>query len=520
MTNVQLDPTSFTTDPWASAQRTDKFIPMDYPSLGGMKVMLIVPDDHYRKKLMPLGPGYVATAMQRCDVDVVLKDFSVHMHDDIEIAKVIVGSGIKIFAMGALYPMIREVERICNIIRAVVPDATIILGGSLPSPIPEFVLRRTRADIATIGEAEITIVHLMDAIAGNRNMEDVQGIAYIADGEFIDNGIPLLPRQATRDEVGWPALDLYPIESYLHTGKFHPFRQDERIMPIVTGRGCPYACNFCYRASAYRIRPYEDIVDEMEYLVDKYRLDGFYMVDDLLMLSQEKITNFCQAVIERGLKIRYNCNGRVNTVTPGIIKLLKDSGRISVFYGLESGNNEILRTMSKKTTTDQIYSAIRLTREAGIFAEYAFMFGQPGENEETLKDTVQMLKKISYGEFRSNKIFGCVPFPGTGLFDWCKETGRIKDDQDFYDRYVSQDWSLDQIPINMTDLDDNTVRKIFSDANRELSDFFINEISDRWVEAFGGDVSQLRKNNGSKTLSHIRERVESSASTFDTSGRT
>ncbi len=227
MTNVKLDPAAFTTSPWASAQRTEDFLKVNYPSLKGMKVMLIVPDDHYRKKLMPLGPGYVATAMQRCDIDVVLKDFSVYMHDDIEIAKVLVESGIKIFAMGALYSMIREVERICNIIRAVVPDATIILGGSLPSPIPEFVLRRTGADIATIGEAEITIVHLMDAIAGNRNIEDVQGIAYIADGEFVDNGTPLLPRQATREEVGWPALDLYPIESYLHTAKFHPFHQNE-----------------------------------------------------------------------------------------------------------------------------------------------------------------------------------------------------------------------------------------------------------------------------------------------------
>lgn len=493
---------------------------MDYPSLDGLKVMLIVPDDHYRKKLMPLGPGYIATAMQRCGIDVVLKDFAVYMHDDIEIAKVLVQSGIKIFAMGALYPMVREVERICSIIRAVVPDATIILGGSLPSPIPEFVLRRTDADVATIGEAEITIVNLMDALAGNRSLEDVQGIAYIADGEFFNTGNPMLPRRVTKEEVGWPALDLYPIEAYLHTGKFHPFRQTDRIMPIVTGRGCPYACNFCYRASAYRIRPYDDIVDEMEYLLERYQLDGFYLVDDLLMLSQEKITKFCEAVLARGLKMRYNCNGRVNTVTPEIIKLLKDSGCISVFYGLESGNNEILGTMSKKTTTDQIYEAIRLTRESGIFAEYAFMFGQVGENEQTLKDTVSMLKKISYGEFRSNKIFGCVPFPGTGLYDWCKESGRIKDDQDFYNRYVSQDWSLDQIPINMTELDDDELRRIFKEANRELSDFFINKISDQWVEAFGGDVHALRKSKDRKAMHHIHGRVESSASTFDTSGRT
>ena len=138
----------------------------------------------------------------------------------------------------------------------------------------------------------------------------------------------------------------------------------------------------------------------------KYNLDGFYFVDDLLMINKQKISEFCQAIIDRGIKIKYNCSGRVNTVTPEIIQLLKKSGCISIYYGLESGNEQILETMSKKTSLKQIYDAVRLTREAGIYCAYGVMFGQPGETLETLHDSVELIKNISYGEYRSNKMFG------------------------------------------------------------------------------------------------------------------
>jgi radical SAM superfamily enzyme YgiQ (UPF0313 family) len=492
---------------------------INYPVLNGMRAMLIIPNDYYRKKLMPLGPGYISTAMRRCGIDVNITDTSMWSYDDIEIAKEVVQSGVKIFGIGALYPMFKEVKRICNIIRAVVPDATIILGGALPSPIPEFALRETGADIAAIGEAEITIVSLMSALAGEQGLEDVQGISYMKDGAYFNTGKPFLPSEVTKKEVGWPSWDLYPIESYIRTPKFYPFEMNDRVLPIVTGRGCPYACDFCFRVNAYRIRPFDDLLDEMEYLVDTYNLNGFYIVDDLLMLSENKIRSFCEGILQRGIKIKYNCSGRVNTVTPEIARLLKASGCIAVYYGLESGNQRILETMSKKTTVKQIYEAVQLTRENNIYCEYGLMFGQPGENEETLQDTVQLIKNISYGHYRAQKIFGCVPFPGTGLYEWCKQTGRIKDDKDFHDRYICQDWSLDQIPVNMTDLPDETLQRMFKKANAELSEFYRQQMSKNWVKVFGGNIEAFRKSpKGRNTLHHLAERVEASASTYDTRG--
>lgn len=489
---------------------------VQWPDLQGMRVMLITPNDFYRKKLFGLGPAYIARSLRRCGVEVTTMSCEIYSYDDIEIAKMLIQSGITIFGISALYPMFREVERICNIIRAVVPSATIILGGGLPSPIPEFALRKTGADIATIGEAELTIPALMSALAGQGSLDDVRGIAFIRDGVFKDNGRPLLPRFVTRDEVGWPLLDPFPIERYITAPKFHPFNQEDRVFDVVTGRGCPYACNFCYRVNEYRIRPYDDILDEMEYLIDRYKLDGFYFVDDLMMLSEKKIKGLCEGILARGMRIKYNMSGRVNTVTPEIARLLKESGCVSIYYGVESGNQDILRTMSKRTTLEQIRDAVRLTREQGIFCEYGLMFGQPGENAQTLQDSIDLIKEVSYGEYRAQKIFGCVPFPGTGLYTWCKETGRLKNDADFYDRYIAKDWSLDQIPVNMTALPDEDAKRLFKEANDDLTAFYLERMGQDWLRFFSG---QNRLDGHSQALRHIGDRIEATLNTQDLSGR-
>ena len=207
-------------------------------------------------------------------------------------------------------------------------------------------------------------------------------------------------------------------------------------------------------------------------------------------------------------------------MTPDIIKLLKESGCIAIYYGFESGNETVLQTMSKKTDLAQIHEAVRLTREAGIFLEFGVMFGQPGENEETLQDSVKLVKDISYDEFRTQKIFGCVPFPGTALYDWCKQNGHIKDDKDFYDRYIMQDWSLDQLPVNMTDIPDGKVDKLFLKANSDLNSFYAEAMPESWIKYFGGNIEEFR-NQKSKVspLRHLSDFTEASGSTFDTSGR-
>lgn len=466
------------------APRFAKRADIDYPDLKGMRIMLMVPNDYYRKKLLGLSHAYVAEAMRRSGAQVTVLSCDIWSYDDIEIAKIILESGIKVFAIGALFPMVREVERLCRLIRALVPGATILLGGGLVTPIPEFILRRTGADIAAIGEADFTIPMLLRAIAEGGRLADVPGIAYLEDDVFRHTGEPIIPREITRGEIGWPAWDLFPIESYLRAPKFPPYEQSDRVMSILTGRGCPFNCNFCYRTCTFRTRPVDDVLDEMEHLVAQYGLTGFYFIDDLVMLNRKRVAALCEGILSRGLRIKFNIAGRANIVDREIIRMLKEAGCISIFYGIESGDQKALDAMNKKISVEQARRAVAMTREAGIFCWYGIMFGQPGETAETLERTVALIKDLSYGRFYPQQIFGCIPFPGTQLYAHCKQTGLIKSDEDFYNKYVSQDWSLAQLPINMTALPDAEANALFRQANEELQRFNAEQTAKEWPKAF------------------------------------
>ncbi|MBF0450252.1 MAG: B12-binding domain-containing radical SAM protein [Candidatus Magnetomorum sp.] len=457
---------------------------IDYPDLNGLKVMLIKPNDFYRKKIMGLGDAYVATAMLRCNINVSVLSCDIWSYNDIEIAKILIQSGIKIFAIGAMYPMIKEVIRICQLIRECVEDALIILGGPLPSPIPEFVLKITKADIAVIGESEFTIPVLMNAIVKAKDLLNVPGIAFIRDNDFHHTGPPCIPKNVTKDEIGWPSWDLFPIEKYITAPKFHPFHQHDRVMTISTGRGCPYNCNFCYRVCVYRSRPVFDILNEIEFIVDKYNVNGFIFLDDLVMVSEKRVKEFCEEILNRNIKFKYHITGRINVVNREILRLLKKSGCVSIFYGIESGNQKILDNIPKKITIDQIIKAIAITREFNIYCEYGLMFGQPGEDEKTLHDTVDLVKQLTFGEYCTQKLFGCIPFPGSKLYEYCKSNQLIKSDEDFFNKYMSKDYSLDQIPVNMTNLNNETANRLFKLANEELESFYKSMISKNWGYIF------------------------------------
>ena len=110
-----------------------------------------------------------------------------------------------------------------------------------------------------------------------------------------------------------------------------------------------------------------------------------------------------------------------------------------------------------------------------------------------------------------------MPVPGTGLYDWCKTKGIIKNDEDFYNNYIAKDWSLDQIPFNMTKLPNEDLQRFFKEANEDLSKFFLQKMSLDWVNHFGGNVEEFHNKINDKDF--ITNHVESNMNTHDVSGR-
>ena len=134
---------------------------------------------------------------------------------------------------------------------------------------------------------------------------------------------------------------------------------NERAFPVLSGRGCPFRCNFCYRMDeGFRARSPESIIEEIQILKKDYRISYIDFADELLMVSPERIVMLCEALIKANPGIKWFCNGRLNYAKPEILKIMKRAGCVFINYGIESMDDHMLKVMNKKLTTDQIIKGI------------------------------------------------------------------------------------------------------------------------------------------------------------------
>ena len=433
--------------------------------------VLIRPGEPNTDREFSIGMGYIAGALQNAGLRVETLCLDLHPMEDIAFARYLCENPeYRYFGIGGMYGSFPEFIRLSRLIRELRPEAKIILGGALPTSCPEFALQKTGADFACIGPAEDTTVELMQALIGGGDLDQVSGLCISEGGTQRRTGLRThyKKRIPVCGQASWPAWELFPAEDYLHATPYYPFRANDRIAPILTARGCPYSCNFCFQPSAYATRELDDVFDEMEWLIERYRITGFYIEDDLFMLDKKRLLAFCEGLLRRGIRTRYTCTGRFNIVNPALLEALRESGCVTLFYGGESADQETLDLMKKVTSVEQMKAGVAMTREAGIFSRIGFMFGQPGETRQTLEKTVDFLRSITYGEFEARYIYGTVPFPGTALFDHCVEKGLLRDNQDLLDRFEFKPRLLDQIPVNMTAIADTHPRQLLDEANAKL----------------------------------------------------
>jgi radical SAM superfamily enzyme YgiQ (UPF0313 family) len=281
----------------------------------------------------------------------------------------------------------------------------------------------------------------------------------------------------------WPHWELFDGAAYVAGGAYYPFAPGSRVAPVLSARGCPYSCNFCFQPSPYGTRELDDVFDEMQWLIERYRLDGFYVEDDLFMLDRRRVLAFCQGLMRRGIRTRFTVTGRFNIVDAELLTALREAGCVTVFYGGESADQDVLDDMKKKTTVEQMRQGVELTRAHGLFTRVGFMFGQPHDTRETLEQTVSFLTEIAIGHFEPRYIYGCVPFPATELFDHCVRHGLLRDHEDLYRRFEFKERLLDQLPVNMTAIRDVPVKQLLDDANARLARIY-SERSGEWLQFF------------------------------------
>ncbi|HAY22012.1 MAG TPA: B12-binding domain-containing radical SAM protein [Desulfobacterales bacterium] len=429
-----------------------------------MRVLLVIYDNGSFIHYFPMGMAYITAALKKANIDVEIYNQDLHHYPDSHLEQYLNNHKFDVVGFSIIggYYQYKKLLGISEAINRSKNRPYYILGGHGPAPEPEYFLKKTQADAIVIGEGEETILELLDAIANHRPLSGVLGIAF-REGDIVTVN-PRRPLIQDIDSIPFPAYESFPVE-YYRLIRLARAESTDFVMPLLSGRGCTFTCNFCYRLDeGFRPRSNESIIAEIDLLTKRYGITYIAFGDELLMSSVQRTESLCKALLQSKLTVKWNCNGRLNYAKPDLLKLMKKAGCVFINYGIEAFDDQILRNMNKALTTKQIVKGIEATLTTGISPGLNIIFGNIGENKETLEKGVQFLLK--YDDFAQMRTIRPVTaYPGSPLYYYAIEKGLLKDCQDFYE---NKHLNSDLLSINFTELSDQEFHQALHHANSRL----------------------------------------------------
>lgn len=338
----------------------------------------------------------------------------------------------------------------------------LVAGGAHATVRPDETLAQG-FDIAVTGEAEHTIRHLIAVREGSKALDEVPGIRFRDDtgrihttpsAGFIDD-LDALPPPVE-------AQHLFDPDWYDQTGA--------EVIPggLLTSRGCPARCTFCANyvtGRGFRYRSGENVAAELNAWHARSGATFFPCWDDALTAHKKRVFELCDTLQrDVAFDLKWSAITRANQVTPEMLRAMKDAGLVAVNFGVESGDDDILRQIKKGVTTDQVVRGLEWAKEEGLVTAANFMVGFPDDTPETLENTLRFLERIAPLVDSFSTLGVLVPFPGTPLYE------------DYHEQYGFTDWWLEERCFNYdaappTEDFDRFYRHYIDDANLGL-DFF------------------------------------------------
>ncbi len=404
---------------------------------------------------LPLGIAYIAAVLEEDGHRVEVLDLAVEKYDDAAFQEIVCRGyhreesqrretlGVQensrkwdFIGFTVVTPAVNQVYRLAKIVKQH-SHALIIAGGPHVTAIPDEPLT-CGIDIIVRGEGEETVRELCRLLDQGEvsSLNSMKGISYLnpQNGQLVHNP----PREYIRnlDELPFPARHLFPpLDSY----KGQPILGAKApIGNLMTSRGCPYNCNFCYKATFgrnYRCRSMTNILDEWRELIERWHVREIAVFDDLFNAQPARAMKICDRIMKEGLVLPWSCpNGlRVDTATEELLRKMKAAGCYRVAFGVESGSQKILDTIGKHVKLQQIETAFINAKKSGLKTTAFLMLGNPGDTEETMQQTIDFSKKLG-PDFAQFTI--ATPYPGTALYDIVRKEGKMLiEDWDGYDKY-------------------------------------------------------------------------------------
>jgi radical SAM superfamily enzyme YgiQ (UPF0313 family) len=434
-----------------------------------LKILLIIPRYNGFESVnydyaFPLGLGYIASVIKQEAYDLSIVNLN-HKKGTIKdiLSPLLNAKKYDIVATGHNAMGFLMVQKISEIVRDHPSKPKIILGGALVTSEKELMFKTLKPDYAVCGEGEITIIKLLKCMQKKGDFRKVKGIMFEDKGQMIVT--PAQPPIADINKLPFPDFEGLGFDEYLQNQLpnnvfyFQNSYDFPRTLPLLASRSCPYQCTFCYHSlgTKYRERSMDNVMEEIELMVKKYKINIIAIYDDLFSARRGRILEFCDRInkVSANLpqQIKWTCQLSVLDIDEELLKTMKDAGCEVISYGFESFNQEVLKSMQKPITPKQIDYALKTTMKSKIGIQANFIFGDPAETVESSRETLQYWKKHCKGQVG---LWFIQPYPGSQIFHNCVSKGIIKNKLDYIKNGMTKD-----VVFNMTDsMTDKEIRKL------------------------------------------------------------
>jgi anaerobic magnesium-protoporphyrin IX monomethyl ester cyclase len=397
-----------------------------------MKVTLCYPSLLPGRKptygLQPLGVLYIAAVLKRDGFDVNVIDADVDGLTIEEMVARILASEPELVGLSLMTPQLLTSLAVASLLKKARPELVVVLGGAHIDSTKDDVFKMADCfDAAIHGEGEYPLLEICQHIRqhGPKDLEtclegvsnviyrDRTGKIVVHDSRSFLNELDDLP------SVDYDLIDIHKYSIPTMAGKY--------VLSMMLSRGCPFKCTFCdapiTMGTKLRFWSTPRVLADIRHYVEKYGVTNFVFKDSTFTAKKKWAYEFCQALVDSGIKIKWRCNTRVNLVEPGLLELMKKAGCYVINFGVESGSPEILKRIKKEVDLKEVYDAHERCRKLGIRTYATFLMGNPGETAETAQQTIDLATSIrpSLAMF-----FVSTAYPGTPMYDDALVEGNVR----------------------------------------------------------------------------------------------
>ena len=427
-------------------------------------------------KFLPVGIASVMTYLDSHNVEFDFLDVDINELEDNQIEDYLDRNRYDIILSGSIVTHYKWMKWLTDTVKKYNKNSIVIIGNSVAGSIPKLFLENSSADIAILGEGEITCLELVRKIINDESWENLDGLAYKKkNGEVVVNK----NRRGHKKLDDFPMINWQAFETEKYFQKSYAAAkavddQTVRVMPVVTARGCAFRCTFCHFVfwnDPYRYRSPENILAEIKRNIELYNCNYISFWDDLSFASLPQAERFADAILASGLKFNWSAAVRVDLFgNPkhdfqrrlDVARKFKLSGCQSLGFSLESANNEILVMMNKRIEGQYFLDQVDLLDKVGITSMISVVFGYPIETPDTIAETFNMCL-----DARIYPSIGyLLPLPATGMYDYAINNGFITDENKYLDSITERQ----DLCLNMTQMGDEEVKSLIAEGAGNLNE--------------------------------------------------